>query len=301
MRRWAFVPLVAALVAPACLDLGGVDDGSEGPGGGSGGIPADSSFPNTGGTSGAAPDASSGGSAGVASGGSAGSAGSAGPSWTLSTYNTTSGAWSAVPVSSAWSGPNAPPSAGIVAVTQLEHFDRLLVFGEDGNYYVRADGVWQPPMPIATRFPALGALNLNSVIHVSSPPGSPVDETLTFVANPIAVHYEYHSNDATVFVDQVTMADDPAPAAPQASGMSVFDFEIRDPAKYGQAGYYLFYAYYSDGNLYRFDAAFDWMAWPVLESPFWSGKPNAPDPASLRAAWFDAKYARAHFIGLQAP
>lgn len=302
MRRLWFV-LVGLGMAPACLELGGVDDETAGPTGGAGsggGIHGDSAFPDAPGTGGVAgSDAASGGSAGVPSGGSAGQGG--GPSWTLWTYKMSDGTWSHIPISNVWSGPNAPPPAGIRAVTQLEHFDRLLVFGEDGNYYVRADGAWQPPVPIATKFPALAALTIETVFHVSSPPNAALDEELTFAANPTAVVYAYHSNDAVVFVDQVTMNDDPPPAPPQASGKAIFDFEIRDPAKYGQAEYYIFYTYYDDGNLYRFDAAFNWVKWPVSTSPFWSGKPNAPDPASLRAAWFDVTYDRAQFIGLQEP
>jgi hypothetical protein len=305
MRRLWFVSLLGLATAPACLDLGGVDEETAGPttgGGGTGGNIGDSSFPDAPGNGGVAgSDGASGGSAGIASGGTAGDATGGGPSWTLWTYKLTDGTWSNMPVSSVWSGPNAPPPAGIVAVTQLEHFDRLLVFGQDGNYYVRADGAWQTPVPISTKFPILAPLTIGSVFHVSSPPGFALDEEVTFVANPTAVVYAYHSNDSVVFVDQVTMTDHPSPAPPQGSGTSVFDFELRDPTKHGQADYYLFYTYYSDGNFYQFDAAFDWAKWEVLKSPFWNGKPNAPVPGSIRAAWFDEKYARAQFIGLQDP
>lgn len=304
MRRFWFVPLLGLAAIPACLDLGGVDEETAGPTGGSGGSGGgigDSSFPDAPGNGGVAGSdaASVGGSAGSASGGTAGQATGGAPSWTLWTYKMADGTWSQLPVSSVWSGANAPPSSGIVAVTQLEHFDRLLVFGEDGNFYLRADGAWQPPVPISAKFPALAPLTLGTVFHVSSPPSTALDEELTFAANPTAVIYAYHSNDSVVFVDQVTMKDDPSPAPPQNSGTAVFDFEIRDPAKYGQADYYIFYTFYDDGNLYRFNAAFDWLKWPVLASPFWNGKPNAPNPSSLRAAWFDAKYARAQFVGLQ--
>lgn len=301
MRSFVLVLSFGLSAFPACLDLGGVDDPpSPKPDAGvtDGSINGDTSFPDgaggTGGT-GSGGSAGQGGSSGSSSGGSGGSGG--GVSWKLHTYNTANGTWSSIAVDSVWAGANAPPSSGIVAVTQLEHFDRLLVFGEDGNFYLRSDGAWQPAVPISQKFPALGSLTLRSVYHVASPPGLPLDEGLTFIANPIAVQYEYHSNDAIVFFDQTTMADDPPPAAPLNSGTCVFDFEMRDPAKHGAADYYEFFLFYSDGKLYRFDAAFNWANWPVLSSPFWNGKPTAPDPTTIRAAWYDEKYGRVQLIG----
>ncbi len=312
-RLCAVGALLTLGLATSCLDLGGstaeppTSDGGGGKGDSS--IVGDASFPDAaGGTSSDASVGGSGGSGG--SGGTGGIGGSSGtgatggsgggtgglPGSTLYTYNVNAGTWSSVPLASAWNGTNAPPSSGIVAVTQLEHFDRLLVFTAS-TFYLRANGIWQPPVLTTQKFPALTGLTLRSVFHVASPPGMPLDEGITFVSNPVAISYSYHSNDAVVYVDQITMNDEPSPGAPQYSGTQVFDFEIRDPAKYGAADYYLFYLYYTDGKLYQFDAAFNWLSWPASQSPFWNGKPGAPNPSSIVAAWFDQGYQRVELIG----
>jgi hypothetical protein len=282
--------VVLGLLVPACLELGGVDEPSSEKDAGSGGsVQGDASFPDSPG---------SGGVSGVSGGGGRAGA-SAAPSWNLHTYTAATGAWTSIPLSSVWAGAHAPPTSGIKAATQLEHFDRLLIFGDDGNFYLRADGVWQPPVPIAEKFPALAAVEIGSVQHVSSPPDQPAkEEGLTFIVNPVAYIYEYHSNDALVFVEQVPLPEDPPKGPPVKTETAIFDFELRDPTKYALAAdYYEFFTYYSDGYLYRFDAAFVWEAWPILSSPFWSGKPDAPDPGSIRAGWYEEKYERIQLVG----
>jgi hypothetical protein len=300
MRLRAFTLATAAGLACAmgCLvDIGGTAadsdrDASVGGKGGSGGGGGD--WPDGAGVGGSA--GLTGGTGG--SGAEGGSGGGSAPSWNLYTYSMSTGAWSVpTPLSVAWGSANSP-SSGIAAAVMLEHFDRLLVFGENGDFYLRADGAWQPPVPIAEKFPALAGLTLRAVYHVASPPGAELSETITFSANPIAVAYDYKSNDSVVFLDQVTMQDDPPPAAPQASGTPLWDFEIRDPSLYGTAAeYFRAYYGYSNGNLYQFDAAFVWQSWPYAESPFFKDKVNAPDPLSMRAGYFDAKLDRAVLLG----
>jgi outer membrane protein assembly factor BamB len=183
-------------------------------------------------------------------------------------------------------------------VTQLEHFDRLLVFTDAGKLYVRKAGTWQAPVNTTSKFPALSGLALGSVYHLASPPSSPaLVEGLTFVANPTAVLYDYNADDSVVYVTKVTMKDDPAPAAPHGTGTILWDFEVRDAASHGTANYFLGYYGYSNGMVYQLDAAAVWKSWPAASAPFFAGKTNAPTSTKMRAAWFDAKLNRAYFIG----
>jgi hypothetical protein len=272
--------------------------GATGGTGGSGGIGATGGM---GGSGGIGATGGTGGSGGIgATGGTGGSGGTGGaPTWNAYAYNLNTGAWSTpVPLNVVWSGQNAPPTTGIWAAAQLEHFDRLLVFASDGKYYLRKSGVWQTPVAIATAFPALAGMTLRALYHVASPPGTtPLTEDLTFVDNPKAVLYRYNSNDSTVWEDSVTMTDDPTPAAPQGTGTALWSFEVRDTAKYGTADYYRFYWGYSNGNFYQFDAAFVWKSWTIGQSPFWSGKANAPPTSGLQAAWTDAALNRFIVVG----
>ncbi|MFN8549796.1 MAG: hypothetical protein U0263_32680 [Polyangiaceae bacterium] len=322
----AALPLGSAVLVSACLSLGSEDDSpantSDASAGGKGGSLNDGSWPD--GSGGGGTSGGSGGGAGVASGGtnaggtagtgaggtgaggtsaggtSAGGGGGSGgtPSWTLYSYNWATGVWSAPSALDInWSGSNAPPSTGIAAVTQLEHFDRLLVFTESGQFYLRAGGAWQAPVATTSKFPQLAGLTLGSVYHLASPPGDPIGETITFVANPTAVLYSYASNDTVAFDSKVTMKDEPTPGPPQGTGSVLWDFEFRDPAAQGTADYFRGWYGYSNGTMYQFDAAFVWKSWPFASAPFFAGKANAPDPSKMRAAWFDAKANRLYMTG----
>jgi len=247
---------------------------------------------------GGTPSGGSGGSGGAPSGGGTGGVGGT-SSWTLYAYNWGNGTWSApTALDLTWSGANAPPSTGIAAATQLEHFDRLLVFTDAGKMHVRAAGTWLAPVSTASKFPALAAVSLKSVYHVASPPGQPLSESLTFVANPQAFIYAYAADDTVKLDSQVTMKDEAPPGPPQGSGTVLWDFEVRDPALWGtSADYFRGYYGYANGTLYQFDAAFAWKSWPLSSAPIFAGKPNAPSPTKMRAAWFDAKLNRAYFAG----
>lgn len=274
----------------------GGPDGS-GAGGSAGKGSGGTAGSSTGGTAGTGTGGNGGSSTGGSAGSSTGGSGGAGQGLTLYRYDLGAGSWSKIPLANVWTGANAPPPTGIVAAVQLELYDRLLVFTAAGKYYLRSDGIWQKPVATTQVFAALSGLSLGSVYELPSAPGDPPDETLTFVANPTAVLYQYHSNDAVVYGKTVTMKDDPPPAAPQKSGTVLFDFEVRKPSAYGQADYVHLYSGYADGHLYRFDAAFNWVSWPFAQSPFWNGKANAPDPTTLTAAWTEAKLGIVDFVG----
>lgn len=317
LRAWALVALPVAVCAPSACSgqtTGGTaanegghtsSVGGSGSHGGAGGVPQ-SGWPDGGpggaagsgasGGSGGAPLGGTGGVAGQAAGGSGGSGGT-GQSWMLYRYDLGAGSWSKIALSKVWTGANAPPPYGVVAATQLEHYDRLLVFSSSGRFYLRSNGTWQPPVKTTQAFPALANLSVTGVDQLPSAPGATPDEEITFVANPTAVLYAYHSNDAIVYEKTVTMTDDPAPAAPQGSGHALYFFERRDANQYGTAGYYYLYSGYDDGNLYRFDASFTWKSWPAKQSPMWSGKVGAPDPSTLTAAWTEAGLGIVDFVG----
>ena len=63
-------------------------------------------------------------------------------------------AWTDVDLASVWTGANAPPPRGIVAATKLTNFDRLLVWADDGRFYVQEAGVWKAPQEPRPWFPS---------------------------------------------------------------------------------------------------------------------------------------------------
>ncbi len=311
----------ALALANACLVLGESDTGGPSGGGGAGGgggAIGDGSWPdgNSGGSG--ATTSGGGGSAGSPSGGGGspsggggspsgggapsgggGSGGSGGGSvsWTLFSYDWGSGVWSApTALELVWSGTNAPPSTGIASVVQLEHYDRLLVFTDSGQFHVRSGSAWKTPVATSAKFPELGGLTPRSTYHVASP--TIVAESITIFSNPTAVIYDYKSDDSVVFEQKVTVPDEAPPGPPQGTGTVLWDFEVRDPSLYLKSGdWYRAYAGYANGNVYQLDGAFVWKSWPMGSAPFFAGKPNAPDPLKMRAAWFDAKLNRAYFVG----
>src|SRR2546423_1602847 len=77
----------------------------------------------------------------------------AGPSWKRYQYSLLQQTWSdPVLLSDIWTGPNAPPPRGISAAVELADEVRLLVFADDGTFYLQADGDWRPPQRIADAF-----------------------------------------------------------------------------------------------------------------------------------------------------
>jgi hypothetical protein len=215
------------------------------------------------------------------------------PSWHRYTFDRASGAWSTAQLSSVWTGPNAPPSSGIVATSHLDHFDKLLVFTDGGMLHVQEAGAWKPPVATHGVFPEIAAPTaINALYHVPSdwnvtPPAQPLAEGLTFSIGAAYWMYDYHADGTATFTSSGTIAQDPpSPGPPQATGAPQWFFEIWNQSKVGTPEGMSVWGAYHDGYVYEMDATFAWYRWPVEAGPLWAGKPGAPDWATLRSAYF---------------
>jgi hypothetical protein len=229
----------------------------------------------------------------------------AGPSWNRYTYATQTGRWgSPERLADIWTGPNAPPSHGIESVIQLADpdLDRVLVFADNGLYYVQASGVWQTPVetrkawaPFSGTAPK-GSYHVPWIFGILNNPNTAHEDTITLVDNPSYFNYSYKQNDAIVSAGSGPMQDEPSPGPPQATGRILWAYEVitLDAAP---ADRYVVNSLYEDGNLYSLNAALTWMMTPIRSSPYWQ-KPGAPAaPMTLRAAYFDHNLRTLHVIG----
>jgi hypothetical protein len=218
------------------------------------------------------------------------------PPWKL--YSNAEGsanpnAWNVVALDVAWSGPNAPPPRGIMAAAQLDDFPRLLVWADDGKFYVRDEGGWRAPVATATAFPALAGRDFRGCYHHPTNPGTaPASrvETLTFVDNPTAILYRYTALDAVQFISTVTMIDEPAPyGAPKGSKKARWVISHWNPAKYMTAAYLAEYSGYDgDPYVYFFDATpATTNKWLFANAPLFAGKTNPPPQADIMAGFRD--------------
>jgi hypothetical protein len=88
--------------------------------------------------------------------------------------------WSVVDLDDVWTGPSAPPTDGILATIRLTHFNRFLVFSEDGYTYQQVDGIWIDPVLTNDLFPIVGNRVIGAVSHLPAR-DNPSIETL-FIA-----------------------------------------------------------------------------------------------------------------------
>lgn len=218
------------------------------------------------------------------------------PSWNRYTLDVDAGTWTVTPLDELWTGANAPPPTGISAAVSLTHFDRLWVVTADGTFYEQADGVWSTPVALQERFPMLVGLDVGAMTHT---PGqmSTTEEDVYFIDNPTAVIYTQHENGGLDFVDVAMLQDEPG-AAPQGTGRAQWYFAITDPQLIGMSADWLqWYVAYDDGNLWKFNAAFEWTSWPLTDNDFFTGAPLQPDPTQIEAAYHDDAFGRVHLIG----
>ncbi len=219
----------------------------------------------------------------------------AGPPWKLYSNSTmtASTTWNAVALDVAWSGPNAPPPRGIKAVTQLNDFPRLLVWADNGMFYVRDTAGWRPPVATATLFPALAGRDFGACGHQPSTPGTaPADrvENLVFTDNPTAILYTYSALDAAQYALTVTMTDETGPyGAPKGTKKTRWVLRIWDPSKYGTAGYLADYSGFdNDPNVFFYDATpAPTNKWLFADAPLFVNKTNVPPQQNIRAAYRD--------------
>jgi hypothetical protein len=224
-----------------------------------------------------------------------------GPSWKRYTYSLFNETWTTpVLLSETWIGPNAPPSRGITAVVELVDLDRLLVFADDGRYYVRADGEWRKPVAIGSTWAPMTSPP-RSAHHVPfafiKTVGGTVDEEgITLVDNPNYFIFRYKPNDAIIFQQTGTLkVEDGGP--PATTGKVQWAFEIVDLQNSDPGARYRIYSLYDDGRLYEFRADFASRSWPIAVSPFWLDKANAAPTTGLAAAYVTMATSEVSFIG----
>jgi hypothetical protein len=225
----------------------------------------------------------------------------AGPTWHRYSFNFVDQTWSApVRLEDLWAGPNAPPPRGIATAVELSDFDRLLVFSDDGTYYLQADGAWRPPAPIARAWAPMASVP-RSAYHVPYAfarlvdPTAPDREGITFLDEPNAFLFYYTKDDRIGFDQSRPLT--PADGGPPASAKSRWAFEVLDLANADPAKRYKNFTAYDDGSFVEFDAAFARTITPLAESFMFKNKANAPDPAVITAAYFDQSKLIAHLVG----
>jgi hypothetical protein len=221
-------------------------------------------------------------------------------SWDDYRFDTVSKTWSNVPLASVWSGANAPPTTGIVTTIHLSHFDRLLVFTDDGLVYRRDGNTWQAPKATAEVFPKIvSPTTIASVWHFPShaldpnPYEPPLIEQLTFSDNPTAYIFDCYADGTATWLKTATMADNPNDPnePPQGSKRSQWSFTLWDRSKFGSAEVgSVWTAFEGDPYIYKIDMNLAWSKWTVANAPLWAGKLGAPKWASVRSAYFQGDF-----------
>lgn len=295
-RAWGItLTILAAGTLAACASIIGVDGDYE--------VAASSSGSSAGGgttvsvtvgVGGSGGDPTTNASVAVSTASGAGGGGGAPPtSWHRYSFSMTTGTWSSAPLSSVWTGPNAPPSSGIVAACHLDHFDKLLVFTDTGMVHIQEASVWLPPVSAQTLFPQItNPGKIADLYHVPSdwnvtPMAMPLLEGLVIADNPTYWTYDFTANNIATFGTQGVIPP-PMQAAepPQDSVKTQWYFTIWNKSKIGTADGYTGWSSSGDGYVYELGADAVWSKWPIESGPLWAGKPGAPDWASLKAAYF---------------
>jgi hypothetical protein len=220
--------------------------------------------------------------------------GGAPPSWHRYSFDMKTGTWSSALLSSVWTGPNAPPSSGIIAACHLDHFDKLLVFTDAGNLHIQDAGIWLPPVPTQTLFQEVTSpAGFADLYHVPSDWGTipmmmPLFEQLVIVDNPAYWTYQVHADNTATFVPPQGLFMAPTqPSEPPLDTVKVkWAFNIWNKSKGPAADGWTVWPYNGDGNVYQADGGYNWLKWPIESAPIWAGKPGAPDWATLTAAYF---------------
>ncbi|MBK6692136.1 MAG: hypothetical protein IPG50_08020 [Myxococcales bacterium] len=216
----------------------------------------------------------------------------AGPSWRLYSNIDTAAhrtAWTDVDLASVWTGANAPPPRGIVAATKLTNFDRLLVWADDGRFYVQEAGVWKAPQETATVFPTLLGRAFRGAYHQPNKPTPGVEE-IVLVDNPAAFLFSYSAADVVSYRSQVTLADEAGPfGAPKGTKKLRWVTRSWNPLNADASTYLAEYSMYEgDDNVYFFDAtALPTNKWLFSAAPLFSGKTNVPPKDSIAVGWRD--------------
>ncbi|GEM_PF-1447605 len=215
------------------------------------------------------------------------------------TYSLAQDSWTAVPLDSVWTGPNAPPcDVEILATTYIEPWDQLFVFSADDNFYHRVSGTWEAPQSTAATFPMLSAEFIAS-LH-SIPPVDEETSELTFAGDGVAYLFTvFEDGSVTYKLGAVLNNDSVLNGGPaQADDLRSWSAVICDPEIVGVAGWWRIWARYTDNKIYHVNADFSmWQQWPQDDSPMFSGQPNQPSAATLEAGWGSLELDRIYLVG----
>jgi hypothetical protein len=202
-------------------------------------------------------------------------------------------AWSSEPLSLAWTGPNAPPPRGILAAEHANATDaRLLVWADDGNFYLQKNGSWELPVPIAAAFPGVGASTIKATEMFQSQPGG--DHSILILTTGTTPRrgflYVFQSNDAIVadaMNPYVIMPTSDPQGAPQDAVDCDWSFALQT-AYVGTPDWVIFWRHFGT-KVYEYNGGNDdWMAnWDDAASPLWMGTTGGPAPGSVVAAYYD--------------
>lgn len=220
-------------------------------------------------------------------------------SWSRYSFNVQDQAWSRVSLEDLWTSPNAPPSSGIAAAVSLTRFDREIVVSEDGGVYEAVNGSWIEPSTLAERFPMAAGLDVGAIYHVPGQgKGADNEEDLYLIDNPTTVYVRILESGATTDA-MVLQSEDVRGGPQQASDRTSWILTVSDPALIGKdADWWSVQVAFDDvDRLWRFNAGFEWTDTPLHDNEFFTGSPAEPNPAGVRAAYYDDAFEIAHFIG----
>ena len=215
------------------------------------------------------------------------------------TYNFGNDSWASVPLDQVWTGPNAPPcSVGVGAITYVENWDQLLVWGADGMFYHRINGTWQPPEGIGERWPLVEGLALDDAHNVPAVPENDDDTAnIALTSGDISHVYELYENGGVVFSHSVDQQDWPDPGPPAASVRTRWMVSRADHDLVGMASWWNAFVYLENDVLYQVVGIFAWENWPVGQSEMFNSAPDMVDPNAIEAGWGSNQPNRAYFVG----
>ena len=213
------------------------------------------------------------------------------------TYNFNPDTWDSLPLDQVWTGPNAPPCAvAPLAITFVEIWDQLLVWGDDGMFYRRDDGAWQPPEPSVDKWPVIADLPVQDA-HNVPPNGEDLTASIQFVANHTAFTYELYEDGSAVFLQSQMLVDWPDPGPPAASLDTSWMLTRTNHELEGMSDWWQAWVYVGNDVLYHVVGIFAWENWPLGQSEMFDDAPVMVDPNTFEAAWGSENLRRAYFVG----
>jgi len=221
-----------------------------------------------------------------------------GSSLLLYTRELESGAWSSVDLDDVWTGASAPPTDGILGAVSLTHFNRFIVFSDDGYTYQKMEGAWIEPVLTDDLFPVIGTRGIEAVSHRASH-FDPLGETLVIRAGAHDILYQIYENGNVDFVQDLQLMDDLGGGPLQATWQLAWAFTRTNLAEPGEDWVQL-YELYTNNVSYSFyskNGSGVWLSLPPLNNEFFTmGTLGEPNPLQAVATWYDDDTRRLNVI-----